>query len=133
MRRRRSRLVRWMMPRSRRSTIVGTSLARRLRSDLPELRSASQPRLTVFDDIKDAQAHPLKTDALVIHVASLHDELVQAVLGLGETCHAKVLAVVYAFGTEHSVNTLRYAGVRVYREPLEKLQARQILRDLSPQ
>jgi DNA-binding transcriptional MerR regulator len=114
-------------------TIVGTSLARRFRSDLPELRSASQPWLTVFDDIKDAQAHPLKTDALVIHVASLHDGLVQAVLGLGETCQAKVLAVVYAFGTEHSVNTLRYAGVRVYREPLEKLQARQILRDLSPQ
>jgi DNA-binding transcriptional MerR regulator len=112
--------------------IVGTSLARRLRTDLPELRTASQPRLTVFDDLKDAQAHPLKTDALVIHVASLHDELAQAVLELGEICHAKVLAVVYAFGTEHSVNTLRYAGVRVYREPLEKLQARQILRDLSP-
>lgn len=112
--------------------IVGTSLARRLRSDLPELQSASQPRLTVFDDIKDARAHPLKADALMIHVASLQDELVHAVLALGETCHAKVVAVVYAFGTEHSVNALRHSGVRVYREPLEKAQALQILRDLSP-
>jgi DNA-binding transcriptional MerR regulator len=112
--------------------IVGTALARRLRGDLPALQSASQPRLTVFDDIKDAQAHPLKTDALVIHVASLQDELVQAVLMLGETCHARLVAVVYAFGTEHSVNALRYSGVRVYREPLEKSAAMQILHDLSP-
>ncbi len=112
--------------------VVGTSLARRLRSDLPQLQSASQPRLTVFDDIADAMAHDLKTDALVIHVASLQDDAVQAVLALGEKCHAKVLAVVYAFGTEHSVNSLRYAGVRAYREPLEKDQALQVLHDLSP-
>lgn len=112
--------------------VVGTSLARRLRSDLPDLQSASQPRLTVFDDIKDALEHAQKTDALVVHVASLQDESVQSVLELGERCHAKVMAVVFAFGTEHSVNTLRYAGVRVYREPLEKMQALQILHDLSP-
>ncbi|MGA7782347.1 MAG: MerR family transcriptional regulator [Paraburkholderia sp.] len=112
--------------------IVGTSLARRLRSDLPQLQAASQPRLTVFDDIKDAQAHDLKADALVIHVASLQDDAVQAVLALGEKYHAKVVAVVYAFGTEHSVNSLRYAGVRVYREPLEKDLALQVLHDLSP-
>jgi hypothetical protein len=68
----------------------------------------------------------------VIHVASLQDELVQAVLMLGETCHARLVAVVYAFGTEHSVNALRYSGVRVYREPLEKSAAMQILHDLSP-
>jgi DNA-binding transcriptional MerR regulator len=112
--------------------IVGTALARRLRGDLPALQSVSQPRLTVFDDLKDAQAHPLKTDALVIHAPSLQDELVQAILTLGETCHAKVVVVIYAFGTENSVNALRYSGVRVYREPLEKSLAVQILRDLSP-
>ncbi len=112
--------------------IVGTALARRLRADLPALQSANQPRLTVFDDLKEAQAQPQKTDALVIHMASLQEELVQAVLALGETCHAKVVAVVYAFGTQHSVNALRYAGVRVYREPLETALAVQILRDLSP-
>ncbi|HEY1997584.1 MerR family transcriptional regulator [Paraburkholderia sp.] len=112
--------------------VVGTSLARRLRSDLPDLQAASQPRFTVFDDIEDAQAHPLKTDALLIHVASLQDESVQAVLALSERCHAQVVGVVYAFGAEHSITALRYAGVRVYREPLEKIQALQILRDLSP-
>jgi DNA-binding transcriptional MerR regulator len=88
--------------------IVGTALARRLRGDLPALQSASQPRLTVFDDLKEA------------------------ILTLGETCHAKVVVVIYAFGTENSVNALRYSGVRVYREPLEKSLAVQILRDLSP-
>ncbi|WP_181969766.1 MerR family transcriptional regulator [Paraburkholderia sp. DHOC27] len=113
--------------------IVGTALARRLRSDLPQLQSATQPRLTVFDDLQDARAHDLKTDALVIHVASLQDDAVQAVLALGEKWHAKVMAVVYAFGTEHGVSSLRHAGVRVYREPLEKNQALQVLHDLSPQ
>jgi MerR family transcriptional regulator, light-induced transcriptional regulator len=112
--------------------IVGAALARRLRADLPALQSTNQPRLTVFDDLKDAQAHPLTADALVIHMPSLQDELVQAVLALGESCHAKVVAVVYAFGTQHSLNALRYAGVRVYREPLERTLALQILRDLSP-
>jgi MerR family transcriptional regulator, light-induced transcriptional regulator len=112
--------------------IVGTALARRLRGDLPQLQSASQPRLTVFDDIADAAAHELKADALVIHVASLQDDAVSAVLALGEKCHAKVVAVVYAFGTEHSVNALLHAGVRVYREPLARSQALQVLHDLSP-
>lgn len=113
--------------------IVGTALARRLRAELPQLQSASQPRLTIFDDIPDAQAHDLKADALVIHVASLLDDTVQSVLALGEKYHAKVVAVVYAFATVHSVNSLRYVGVRVYREPLEKNQVLQILHDLSPQ
>jgi DNA-binding transcriptional MerR regulator len=114
-----------------RIAIVGMSLARRLRGELPQLQSASPPRLTMFDDLHDARQYPFNADALLINVASLQDDTMEAILGLAERCRARLVAVVYAFGTGHCVDGLRHAGVRVHREPFDKNDMLQLLRDLS--
>lgn len=113
--------------------VVGPTLARRLLADLPALQSADRQGLTVFDDLGEAlaKAGSLKADALLIHLSSLQDETVDSVLSLSNSCHAKVVAVIYAFGTDRAVNALRHAGVRVHREPLGQPVASQMLHDLA--
>jgi len=113
--------------------VVGTTLARRLLADLPALQSDERQRLTVFDDLAEAQAKSgtVETDALLIHLSSLQDETVDTILMLGSAFHAKVVVVVYAFGTDRAVSALRHAGVRAQREPLGQPVASEILHDLA--
>ena len=77
-------------------------------------------------------AEPTVVDALLIQVSSLQEEDVDPVLTLAERLQARSVAVVYAFGTAGAAESLRLAGVRVYREPMGAVELRQILHDLQP-
>jgi len=110
---------------AQRVLVVGQAAALKLKG---RLRPA--PAL-VFDDLGHAEREVVRAgaaDVLVVHVTSLHASLTDQVLALRNHLPAPNVIVVYSFGAEPIAETLRAAGVKLYREPmLGKELARLIL------
>lgn len=71
-------------------------------------------------------------DTLLVHLTSLQEGDVDAVLALAQRYQVRSAAVVYAFGTAAAAQALRAAGVQVVREPLGVVEFQQLLRTLLP-
>ncbi|HZZ11298.1 MAG TPA: MerR family transcriptional regulator [Paraburkholderia sp.] len=115
-----------------RLALVGGTLAQRLEASGVELRPYGVQELTTFASLAEASQrvsrHPI--DALLISVDSLQDDSATQIIALGDVVRAKAMAVVYGFGTGPAAETLRAAGVRLYREPDSRTEIRQMLGDL---
>ena len=86
----------------------------------------------VHDDLDQAELAPApgsRVDLLLVRLASLQPHAVDRVLALGASVRAGAIFVVYGFGTEASVDSLREAGVTVRREPLAGRDLAQWVRD----
>ncbi len=110
-----------------RRVVVGRDFAQRL-----EAEGLPIPAECAFDDLAAALGAPPAgpTDALMVHVSTLHPEIAQQVLSLADRCSAASVAVVYTFGTSAAVHTLAMAGVRMHRETLNSLDLRGLLRQV---
>lgn len=69
-------------------------------------------------------------DALVVDVLALTRDVAAQVLEMRGRLRARVAAVSYAFGNAEPTETLRLAGVRLYRAPLTAVESRQLAADL---
>ncbi len=99
----------------RRVLLVGQTVARKLAARLRPMLSV------VFDDLDNAELDVASTgaiDVLVLHVATLRDEVTERLLKLRERLPVSQAIVVYAFGREAVAEALRKTGVTVCREPI---------------
>lgn len=99
------------------------------RGALPKLRAAPGCVVAeVFDTLQALEERvfggpqgplllPPAGDALLLHLPSLQPELVERVLALAAALPGMGCSVVYGFGAEASVETLRAAGLGLRREP----------------
>ncbi len=99
-------------------TVVGRAAAQRLRA-VPGCTLQS-----VYDDLDEAEAQAQvqtathgASDVLLVHLASLQPASATRVLALRQRLQADTTVVVYAFGAEVVIESLRDAGVRLCREP----------------
>lgn len=71
-----------------------------------------------YPGIMAAKTAPLQrpVDALLVRVAALHPDAARDVLKIAERCAAARSVVVYAFGTQPSIDLLRSAGIAALRE-----------------
>ncbi|WP_144109864.1 MerR family transcriptional regulator [Paraburkholderia sp. BCC1886] len=115
-----------------RLALVGTRLEQRLHATEIDLRLYGVRDLATFADLGAALQRESREpiEALMVNVESLHEEVAAQIVSLGEAVRAKAIAVVYSFGTGHAAESLRVAGVRLYREPDSRTEFRQILGDL---
>lgn len=98
-----------------RVVVVGATLAQKLAG-----RMRPSPAL-VFADLIEAERDMARcgaADVLVIQLASLHAPLIERVLALRSALPARLVVVVYSFGTETAAQALRATGVTVRREPV---------------
>ena len=66
----------------------------------------------------EAGAHGLSADLLLVQLSTLHTESADRVLALARRVAARQVIVLYAFGPERAVQTLRVAGAVARREPV---------------
>ena len=109
--------------------VVGHSLAQKLEG---RLRPAAA---FVFEDLAHLEREVAQcgaADVLVVHIASLHASVTERVLALGIDLPARMVVVVYSFGTEPSADALRGAGVTVRREPITGRELAGLIVALKP-
>ncbi|MBP0591230.1 MerR family transcriptional regulator [Paraburkholderia sp. LEh10] len=113
--------------------IVGSALAHTIRQHLHAMNAdlASEPK--VFENMTAAFAERMDqpTDALIIHLPSLHADDVERVLALSASTHAENIAVVYSFAAASTLGLLERVGVRAVREPLDQASAAQMMADIQ--
>lgn len=113
--------------------LVGSNLAQRLEGSRIDLRQYGVAALTTFADLGAADASGERRepiDALLVSVDSLQEDVAAQIVALGDVLRAKAIAVVYGFGTGAAADSLRAAGVRLYREPGSRTEFGQMLGDL---
>ena len=66
----------------------------------------------------EADAHGLNADLLLVQLSTLHTESADRVLALARRYGARRVIVLYAFGPDRAVQTLRAAGAVARREPV---------------
>ena len=111
--------------------VIGNALAQRLSSVVAAASAAAGgPRgaalaarlkvVTVSADLLSAEAgaHGLNADLLLVQLSTLHTESADRVLALARRVAARQVIVLYAFGPERAVQTLRVAGAVARREPV---------------
>jgi MerR family transcriptional regulator, light-induced transcriptional regulator len=108
----------------RRVTVVGRSLARKLRV------AAGITLHAVHDDLGQAESEGPsadEADVLLVHLPSLQPASAERVLAQGAARRAAAIVVVYAFGAEAVARSLRAAGAAVCREPVSGRELAQII------
>ena len=108
----------------RRVTVVGRSLARKLRV------APGVALHVVHDDLGHAESEGPsadEADVLLVHLPSLQPASAERVLALGAARRAAAIVVVYAFGAEAVARSLRAAGAAVCREPVSGRELAQII------
>ncbi|WCM18292.1 MerR family transcriptional regulator [Paraburkholderia bryophila] len=117
-----------------RLTLVGQNLARRLVEagiDTWRYGIGTVSEYTDFSATRECTTFGGKeANLLLLRVPSLHEDAASEVLALSDACGAAAVAVVYGFGTGRATESLRLAGVRLYREPDSWTELRQMLGDL---
>lgn len=95
--------------------VVGRAAARKLEGRLnPE-------QMLVFDDLSHAErelAGVSPVDVLVVHVRTLHPDLVKRIVGLRNQLLRPHAIVLYSFGAESLSESLSAGGITARREPL---------------
>ncbi|AET92589.1 putative transcriptional regulator, MerR family [Burkholderia sp. YI23] len=113
--------------------VCGPLMAERVRRRKNTLASLGLDPITELPAI-DGQTPPElppHTDALIVEAASLQPETAEAILVAARSSGASAVGVIYSFGTVRSTDTLRAAGVRLYREPNAHSELDQILQELA--
>jgi DNA-binding transcriptional MerR regulator len=114
--------------------VVGENLERRLSDTSSAVAPHGIGESCAYPDMatarQDAATTGGKVNILLVRVPSLHDEHAAEVLALGDVYRAGAMAVVYGFGKDSAAESLRHAGVRLYREPDSRSEMRQMLSDL---
>ncbi len=108
--------------------VIGNALAQRLEPAAAAAAggpggAAQAPRFKVVAVSADllaaeAGAHGLSADLLLVQLSTLHSESADRVLALARRVAARQIIVLYAFGPERAVQTLRAAGAVARREPV---------------
>ena len=105
--------------------VVGSALGHRLAPGVPggPHGAALVARLKVVAvsaDLLAAEAgvQGLSADILLVQLSTLHSESADRVLALARRVAARQVIVLYAFGPERAVQTLRAAGAVARREPV---------------
>lgn len=104
--------------------VVGRSAAHRL-----EAVAACEIR-AVYDDLDQAAARaPLggRVDLLLVRLASLQPTSVARVLALAVALRVGATLVIYAFGTDATIDSLRAAGTTVRHEPITGRELAQLV------
>jgi DNA-binding transcriptional MerR regulator len=113
--------------------LVGAHLAQHLQACGVDVRQYGVNELITFADLAEACASGERRepiDALLVSVDSLQEDVAAQIIALADAVRARAIAVVYGFGTGASAESLRVAGVRLYREPGSRTEFRQMLGDL---
>ena len=109
-------------PTRARLIVVGSAAARRLGG------SETLQCVEVHDRLDEAEAAPANAaDVLVVHLASLQPEAAERVVALGSARGVRGSVVIYAFGAQHVIASLRSAGVEVCREPVTAAELTRLL------
>ncbi len=114
--------------------VIGNALAQRLSAAVSAAPTApaavGEPRgaalaarfkvVAVSADLlaAEAGAHGLSADLLLVQLSTLHTESADRVLALARRLASRQVIVLYAFGPDRAVQTLRAAGAVARREPV---------------
>ena len=113
---------------------VGAGVQRRLGLALAQTGRTEHVRLLELANLGEAGALADaggQVDALVVDVLALTREVAAQVLELRGRLHGRIAAISYAYGNAEPTETLRLAGVRLYRAPLSAVEGRQLAADLQ--
>jgi len=117
-----------------RLTLVGERLGRRLADGSIDVVLYGITAVTSYTEMAMARecgvAAGEDINILLLWMPSLHQDDAAEALALADAYGAKAIAVVYGFGKGSAVESLRLAGVRLYREPDSRSELGQILADL---
>ena len=119
--------------------VIGSALAHRLAPGVPggPRSAALVARLKVVAvsaDLLAAEAgvQGLSADILLVQLSTLHTESADRVLALARRVAARQVIVLYAFGPERAVQTLRAAGAVARREPVSNHELAALLTAADP-
>ena len=119
--------------------VIGSALAHRLAPGVPggPRGAALVARLKVVAvsaDLLAAEAgvQGLSADILLVQLSTLHTESADRVLALARRVAARQVIVLYAFGPERAVQTLRAAGAVARREPISNHELATLLTTADP-
>lgn len=113
---------------------VGAGVQRQLALALSQTGRAERVHLLGLASLSEAGAaadRGEQVDALVVDVLALTRDLAAQVLEIRGRLHARIAAISYAYGNAEPTETLRLAGVRLYRAPLTAVESRQLAEDLQ--
>lgn len=110
--------------------VVGQSLDQCIDPGDFDLLEAGVANLSTFANLEEAMLHAShqKSDALIVTVTSLHEDIASQVLSLGRACQTTAIALAYAFGRGRAIRMLRLAGVRLFRQPDSRIELRDLLK-----
>ncbi len=111
-------------PQAQRVLVVGQAMAHKL-----ELRLRPAAAM-VFDDLNHAERDVMRAgaaDVLVVHTPWLQVSVTEQVMALKNKLPAANVIVVYSFGSEPVVESLRSAGVTICREPVSGKELAQLV------
>ncbi|WP_442809136.1 MerR family transcriptional regulator [Trinickia soli] len=117
-----------------RIAVVGSTVQRRLALSLAQTGRANHVDVLKLANLGEAGAAAEKgeqVDALVVDVLALTHDVAAQVLEMRGRLHARMAAVSYAYGNAAPTETLRLAGIRLYRAPLTAVESRQLAADLQ--
>lgn len=102
--------------------VVGLALAGRVESRaFTQVFKTHALRVTdIFDDLSEALALPLqqRPQILLIRANSLHSEARIEIQKLIERCGARQVIVIYGFGQENVIQSMKQSGMIVRKEPV---------------
>lgn len=113
---------------------VGAGVQRRLALALAQTGRTERVDLLELANLNEAGVaadRGEEVDALVVDVLALTRDLAAQVLEIRGRLNARIAAVSYAYGNAEPTETLRLAGVRLYRAPLTAVEGRQLAEDLQ--
>lgn len=113
---------------------VGAGVQRRLALSFAQTGRAEHVDLLELASLGEAGAaadRGEEVDALVVDVLALTRDVAAQMLEMRGRLHARIAAVSYAYGNAEPTETLRLAGVRLYRAPLTAVESRQLAEDLQ--
>ncbi|PMS14474.1 hypothetical protein C0Z18_31475 [Trinickia dabaoshanensis] len=113
---------------------VGAGIQRRLSLSFMQTGCAEYVVLLELSSLGEAGVaadRGEQVDALVVDVLALTRDVAAQVLEMRGRLNARIAAVSYAYGNAEPTETLRLAGVRLYRAPLTAVESRQLAADLQ--
>lgn len=112
--------------------IAGPAIAERIVEDAAELKRLGLRLGATLAGLEEVEALGQRAgDVLILELSGLQDNIAERIVRVVRGAGYRAVAVVYAFGANSAAENLQLAGVRLYRRPANRCEARQMLRDLA--
>lgn len=112
--------------------IAGAAIAERIGEDAAELKRLGLRMGSPLAGLDALEALGQRAgDVLIVELSGLQDNIADRIVKAVRGAGYRAVAVVYAFGANSAAENLQLAGVRLYRRPANRCEARQMLRDLA--